>query len=82
MKRASQLGFFLAALFLCFFGWGITDAGQRVLRGNIPPVVDHWKLDDIYMGAGLAPWAYGLLPCVVLASLASMLLLAYKRKRL
>ena len=52
--------------FFCFFAFGITEFGQGILTGNIAPGTDHWKLDDIYMGAGLAPWAYGLLPFLLL----------------
>jgi hypothetical protein len=60
MKRGAQFALGLSALCLCFFVFGITDVGQVVLRGQIPQNVTHWQLDDIYMGAGLAPWVYGL----------------------
>jgi hypothetical protein len=65
-------------LFLCFFLFGITDTGQHVLRGRIPPNATHWQLDDIYMGAGLAPWVYGLAPAVLLAALGSVLVLSHR----
>jgi hypothetical protein len=52
--------------FLCFFVFGVTDFGQRLLVGNVPAGTDHWKADDIYMGAGLAPWVYGLIPFILL----------------
>jgi hypothetical protein len=38
-------------------------------------------LDDIYMGAGLAPWAYGLVPSVLLAFIGGGLLLSHRLKR-
>jgi hypothetical protein len=52
--------------FLIFFAFGVTDLGQNILRGPIPAGMDHWKAVDIYMGAGLAPWVYGLAPFVLL----------------
>jgi hypothetical protein len=73
--------FGLSALFLCFFVFGITDVGQVVLRGRIPPNATHWQLDDIYMGAGLAPWVYGLVPSVLLAFIGGGLLLSQRLKR-
>jgi hypothetical protein len=68
MKKAAQIAFGLAAVFLAFFLLGITDTGQTVLRGRIPPNATPFELDDIYMGAGLAPWVYGLAPAVLLAA--------------
>ncbi len=53
--------------FFWFFVFGITDLGQKVLQGNIPPGTDHWKADDIVMGAGLVPWVYGLIPAILLS---------------
>jgi len=67
MKRGAQVAFGLSVLFLCFFVFGTTDVGQNILRGRIPPNVSRSQLDDIYMGAGLAPWAYALGPCILLA---------------
>lgn len=78
MKRGAQVAFGLSVLFLSFFLFGITDAGQAVLRGRIPANASHWELDDIYMGAGLAPWVYGLVPSVLLALIGAALL--YKRR--
>jgi hypothetical protein len=54
--------------FLCFFAFGLTEFGQGILRGNIPAGTDHWTADDIYMGAGLAPWVYGLIPFIALCA--------------
>lgn len=80
MKRGAQVALGLSVLFFCFFVIGITDAGQALLRGRIPPSATHWELDDIYMGAGLAPWVYGLVPSVVLALVSGGLLLSYRFK--
>lgn len=80
MKRGAQIAFGLSVLFLCFFVFGITDIGQTVLRGKIPPNIDHGRLDDIYMGAGLAPWVYGLAPSLLLAFIGGTLLLSSRFK--
>jgi hypothetical protein len=70
--------------FLCFFAFGVTGFGQDILRGKIPPGTDHWQLDDIYMGAGLAPWVYGLIPFILLcvSGLLSWLLDWRKNRRI
>lgn len=80
MKRGAQVAFVFSVLFLCFFLFGITDVGQAVLRGRIPPNADHWQADDIYMGAGLAPWVYGLAPSAFLAALGSGLVVGHRLK--
>lgn len=80
MKRGAQIAFGLSVLFLCFFLFGITDTGQFVLRGRIPPNASHWQLDDIYMGASLAPVVYGLAPSVLLALIGSVLLVSHRLK--
>lgn len=66
MKMRTKIIAVTSLPFLIFFAFGVTDFGQRVLRGNLPPNVDHWKADDVYMGAGLAPWVYGLVPFILL----------------
>jgi len=81
MKLVAKVAFGLSLLFFCFFVFGITDVGQTVLRGRIPNDATYWQLDDIYMGAGLAPWVYGLGPCVLLALIGSALLLVHRLKR-
>jgi hypothetical protein len=81
MKRGAQLAFGLAALFFCFFVFGITDVGQVILRGRIPPSVGNFQLDDIYMGAALAPWVYGLGPFLLLAVIGGILLVSHRLKR-
>ena len=67
MKRVSLFLFLASGFFLALFLFGVTDFGQDILRSRIPDNVTHQRLDDIYMGAGLAPWVYGLAPSVVLA---------------
>jgi hypothetical protein len=76
MKRGAQIAFGFSVLFFFLFLLGITDAGQTILRGRISPTVSHWELDDIWMGAALAPWVYGLAPAVVLGLIGSGLLAA------
>ena len=71
MKRGAQVAFGLSALFLCSFVFGITDAGQVVSQGRIPQNATQQQLDAIYMGAGLAPWVYGLVPSSFLAFVGS-----------
>ena len=78
MKRAAQFAFGFSLLLFCVFLFGITDFGQTLLRGHIPPDATHWELDDIYMGAGLAPWVYALGPSVLLALVGSGLLVAQR----
>jgi hypothetical protein len=81
MKRVSLFLFSLSALFLAFFLFGVTDFGQNVLRGQIPDNVTHQKLDDIYMGAGLAPWDYGLAPSFVLAIAGAVIAIKKRASR-
>ena len=69
MRIRTKILLVSSLLFLCFFVFGVTDFGQNILRGYIPPGTDHWQLDDIYMGAGLASWVYGLIPFVLLCGI-------------
>jgi hypothetical protein len=78
IRRAAQFAFCFSFLLLCVFLFGITDSGQTLLRGRIPPTATHWALDDIHMGAGLAPWVYALVPSVLLALIGSVLLVAQR----
>jgi hypothetical protein len=80
MKRTAQIAFVLSVLFLCFFVFGITDVGQTILRGRIPPNAGNFQLDDIYMGAAIAPWVYGLTPSVLLALIGMALLVSHRLK--
>ncbi len=70
MKLRTKLAFALSIPFLGFFAFGVTDVGQRVLIGKLPPNVDHWKADDVYMGAGLAHGSMGWSRLFRFASLA------------
>ena len=81
MKRWAQATFSLSGLFLCFFLFGITDLGQTFLRGRIPQHAGHSQLDDVHMGAGLAPWVYGLAPCILLALVGTVLRFSRRPKR-
>jgi hypothetical protein len=63
-----------------FFLVGITDFGQVLLGGRIPQNASRPQLDDIYLGAGLAPWVFGLAPCVLLAVAGTILLVWQKLK--
>jgi hypothetical protein len=81
MLKRAKITFLLAAPFLLFFVVGITDKGQEVLRGRIPPNATHWQLDDIYMGAGLAPVAYGLLPALLLCVVGFVFLFFHWRTK-
>ena len=69
MKLRTTILLISSVPFFCFFVFGITELGQKFLQGDIPPGTDHWKADDIVMGAGLAPWIYGLIPFLFLCSL-------------
>ena len=66
MTMRTKILFVASITFLMFFAFGITDVGQKVLIGKVPSNIDHWKADDIYMGAALAPWVYGLVPFILL----------------
>ena len=50
MKMRTKVVFVSSLPFLSFFALGVTEVGQKVLIGKLPPNVDHWKPDDIYMG--------------------------------
>jgi hypothetical protein len=52
--------------FLCFYILGETAFGQMILQGKIPAGANHTTLDDIVMGAGLAPAVFGLTPFLLL----------------
>ena len=80
MKLLAQVAFGLSLLFLCFFVLGVTEIGQTVLRGKIPPNIDPGRLDDIYMGTGLEPWTYGLAPSVLLGFVGAALFLSDRFK--
>jgi hypothetical protein len=71
-------GVILCALFLL----GESDRGQELLRGKAGPNETHFEADDRFMGAGLAPLVYCLLPGgSMLIYVAADLVLATFRKR-
>jgi hypothetical protein len=80
VKRRSKIAFGLSVPFLFFFLLGITRQGQEMLRGKIPPDTAHWKVDDIYMGAGMAPVAWGLFPFLFLVIVGLGLWLLDRRR--
>lgn len=80
MKRGAQIAFGLSAVFFGFFVFGITDIGQDILRGRIPPNAGNFQLDDVYMGAALAPWVYGLGPRLLWSLIGSSLLVSHRMK--
>jgi hypothetical protein len=67
MKHRAKILFCVSGVLFCAFLFLITDRGQAILRGQIPRNATGFQRDDIYMGAGLAPWAWLLVPAVVLA---------------
>jgi hypothetical protein len=83
MKTLTKTLFICSLPFLIFFAFGVTDFGQRLLIGKLPADIDHWKADDVYMGAGLAPWVYGLVPFILLCfgGLVSLLLERLRRSK-
>jgi hypothetical protein len=66
LRLRTKILLILCGPFFCFFAFGVTEFGQRMLRGSIQAGADPARLDDIYMGAGLAPWVYGFVPFVPL----------------
>jgi len=80
MKLRTKVLFAASLPFLMFFVFGITDVGQKILIGQVPANIDHWKADDIYMGAGLAPWVYGLAPFILLCLCGALSWLLEQRR--
>jgi hypothetical protein len=75
VRTWSKILFMISALLFVAFLFFITDRGQEILRGPLPKNATGFQLDDIDMGAGLAPWAWMLVPSIFLAIIA----LAMKR---
>ena len=69
MKLRTNLVFALSISLFGFFLFGISEKGQELLIGRIPANASHMEVDDVYMGAGLAPWVFGLYPSVFAALL-------------
>jgi hypothetical protein len=78
MKMRTKLCFWCSAPLLFVFVLGISDRGQRYLIGT--PASDHWQRDDQYMGAGLAPYVYCLMPAVLLILLGGVFYLRDRRR--
>jgi len=47
MRRAAQFAFGFSLLLFCLLHFGISDFGQTLLRGRIPPNATHRELDEI-----------------------------------
>ena len=70
MRRYVQLTFLPAGLLLILFALGISSPGQLWLRGDVPQ--DHWKADDAYIGAGLAPYVFCFVPAIGLVCVGAV----------
>jgi TRAP-type C4-dicarboxylate transport system permease small subunit len=83
MPRSSRYLFAIASVLLIAFCFFVTDTGQEILRGKISPDTSHEKIDDIFMGAGLAPYAWMLLPGIIMGGfgLLGWVIEIRKRKR-
>lgn len=55
MLKRAKIALLASIPFLLFFLFGITQKGQEILRGRIPPSATHWQMDDIVMGQVLHP---------------------------
>jgi hypothetical protein len=75
----SKILFAISGLLLGAFLFFITDRGQEILRDPLPKNATGFQLDDIYMGAGLAPWAWMLAPAIILAIIALAMRRSAKR---
>jgi hypothetical protein len=74
VSTRTKVHFGISGVFLACWAFFITDKGQDILRGKITPDMDHWRVDDIYIGAGLAPWGWMFLPGMFFLILALILL--------
>jgi hypothetical protein len=79
VRAWSRILFTISGLLFGAFLFFITDLGQEILRGPLPKNATGFDLDDIYMGAGLAPWAWMLAPSIILAFIALAMRPAAKR---
>ena len=81
MRLRTKVCFLVAGVLLAAFLLGISPWGQSALIGT--PSADHWVRDDQYMGAGLAPYVYCLLPSLVCFAVSGLMLATdIRRKRL
>lgn len=74
MKRRTIITFSLSLMFLAFFLFGNTVTGQKWLMGDLPADASYSERADAAMGVGLAPYAWGLLPFLLLFGVAVGLL--------
>jgi hypothetical protein len=81
MKLRTKLVFALSIALFAFFLFGVSERGQELLRGRIPENASHMEVDDIYMGAGLAPWVFGLVPSLFTGILGGAFLRADLRAK-
>ena len=73
MQRLEHIFFIVSGVLFCAFLFFITERGQEILRGRIPADATGFQRDDIYMGAGLAPWVWMLAPAIVLTAVALLM---------
>jgi len=69
----------IAALLFVLHLVGYSEFGQRLLIGR--PSADHWQRDDQYMGAGLAPVVYCLLPSAAFGVIGTVLFIIDRKHR-
>jgi len=81
MKVRTKIILIASAPFLCFFVFGLTEFGQRILERNITPDTDHWKTENIVIGAAVAPWMFGLFPFLWLIGIVLVFLFIDWRKK-
>ena len=67
MSRKTKILFAISGILFVSFLFFVTDLGQEILRGKIPADATGFQRDDIYMGAGLAPFTYMLIPSLIVA---------------
>jgi hypothetical protein len=81
MKLLARIAFISSALLFCAFLFFVTERGQAILQGAIPANATGFQRDDIYMGAGLAPWTWMLAPSIILLLIALVMNRASKEIR-
>jgi hypothetical protein len=67
--------------FLGFFVFGMTEFGQRYLQRGISPDTDHWKTENIVIGAEVGPWIFGLFPFLWIIGIELVFLFFDSRKK-
>jgi hypothetical protein len=66
MRLRQKIILSFAALLCVLFLVGESGPGQELLKGKPKQNETHFEADDRYMGAGLAPFVYCLIPGVAL----------------